>query len=136
MAAAGGIGYLKDLVRRWTGRATTHAQRMAEADLAQHQGLAGRHFSLGSRPVLRWIKGNGRDDAVTRTAIAQATRLFGDKVDYCLCTHDIAPERARDILSWSLLPVEWGPIGPDDNPALAELLAAADCPPEHFGFWW
>lgn len=55
-------------------------------------------FGLGSRPVIRWIKGDGLDDPVTRTAIAQATRLFGAELDYCLSTHGLAASRVRKIL--------------------------------------
>ena len=60
-----------------------------------------RPFELGSRPVIRWIKGDGLDDSVTRTAIAQATRLFGDSVDYCLCTAGLTASRVRRILAWA-----------------------------------
>lgn len=95
-----------------------------------------RRFSDGRRPVIRWIKGDGLDDAVTRAAIGQATRLFGDEVDYCLCTNAIDAARARDILSWAVRPVEWWPLSRDDNPRLGLLLERAGCPPEHYGYWW
>jgi len=98
--------------------------------------LAGRPFSRGTRPVIRWIKGDGLDDPVTRAALGQATRLFGNSVDYCLCTNGIGAARARSILEWASQPVEWWPLSPDDNPALAGALMAAGCPPEHFGYWW
>src|SRR5258708_1546105 len=84
-----------------------------------------RPFAGGTRPVIRWIKGDGLDDQVTRSAIAQATRLFGDKVDYCLCTSGISPARAREVLAWAHQPVEWWPVGPEDNPKLASVLMAA-----------
>ena len=95
-----------------------------------------RAFQRGNRPVIRWIKGDGLDDEVTRAAIAQATRLFGDEVDYCLVTQGITPERARDILAWADQSVEWWPITESDNPELAQLLKQAGCPKEDFGFWW
>jgi len=91
---------------------------------------------MGSRPVIRWIKGDGLDDAVTRAAIGQATRLFGAQVDYCLCTQGIDAPRARAILEWAAQPVEWRPISEADNPALARYLAEAACLPERFGYWW
>jgi predicted O-methyltransferase YrrM len=94
------------------------------------------HFSLGTRPVIRWIKGNGLDDEVTRAAIAQATRLFGHEVDYCLCTEGIDAHRAREILAWAMRPVEWRPVNENDNPLLAKLLRDAGCLPENFGYWW
>jgi predicted O-methyltransferase YrrM len=117
-------------------KSLTRAQLLAQDDLERCKRLTGRHFSLGSRPVIRWIKGNGLDDVVTRTAIAQATRLFGSLVDYCLCTHDIEPKRARSIMAWSSQPVEWWPLSPDDNPQLAGALTTAGCAPENFGYWW
>ena len=55
------------------------ASELAEVDIAR---ASSRPFSLGTRPVIRWIKGDGRDDEVTRSAIAQATRVFGDRVVY------------------------------------------------------
>jgi hypothetical protein len=96
----------------------------------------GRRFSQGIRPVIRWIKGDGLDDHVTRAAIVQATRLFGDKVDYCLCTNGIDAKRVRSILEWADQPVEWFPVTAADNPALANVLSASGCPPEHYGYWW
>lgn len=129
-------GWLKKFAEQFLRSEMTHAQHLATADLKQYAGLEGRHFSLGNRPVIRWIKGNGLDDAVTRAAIAQATRLFGSSVDYCLCTHDIAPARARHIMSLSAQPVEWWPVSQEDNPPLAAELRSAGCVPEHFGYWW
>jgi len=95
-----------------------------------------RGFERGSRPVIRWIKGDGLDDPVTRTAIAQATRLFGDAVDYCLCTHGLTASRVRKILAWSTQPVEWRPLTPRDNPKLTRILLGAGCDPDRFGYWW
>ncbi len=95
-----------------------------------------RYFSEGSRPVIRWIKGDGLDDVVTRSAIAQATRLFGNSVDYCLCTSGLSAPRVREVLAWADQPVEWWPLEPADNPELAEVLVAAGCDPDHFGYWW
>ena len=97
---------------------------------------AARPFAQGTKPVIRWIKGDGQDDPVTRAAIAQATRLFGDSVDYCLCTAGLPAQRVRHILSWAAQPVDWMPVGPRDNAALASRLMAAGCPPDRFGYWW
>ena len=93
-------------------------------------------FQLGTRPVIRWIKGDGLDDDVTRAAISHATRLFGTEVDYCLVTQGIGPDRVRRILSWAEQSVEWWPITEDDNPQLANALKQAGCPKEDFGYWW
>lgn len=112
-------------LRRW--RAGTRAAAVAPPT---------RCFAQGTRPVLRWIKGDGLDDAVTRSAIAQATRLFGDSVDYCLCTAGLAAPRVRDVLAWATRPVEWWPLSPEDNPVLARLLADAGCAPARYGYWW
>jgi len=118
----------------WAGQ---HARLSRwKAQLAAHVERIPRPFSRGRRPVIRWIKGDGKDDAVTRSALAGATRLFGDTVDYCLCTVDIPAARAREILAWAAQPVEWWPLTPDDNPKLAAVLRAAGCPPEKFGYWW
>jgi predicted O-methyltransferase YrrM len=113
--------------------------RSAEVALEDEKVIAQlkqRRFSCGTRPVIRWIKGDGLDDVVTRTAIAQATRLFGTTVDYCLCTNSLEADRVRSILAWAVQPVEWWPLSPGDNPALAAVLEAAGCPPEHYGYWW
>jgi hypothetical protein len=114
----------------------TRAEEVAWADIARGAGPRYRPFSNGPRPVIRWIKADGRDDEVTRAAIATATRLFGRDVDYCLCTVGLDPERVRRILAWARAPVEWWPVGPDDNPRLAALLAAAGASPAQFGYWW
>jgi tetratricopeptide (TPR) repeat protein len=111
----------------------SRASLLAETDLANE---ARRPFALGSRPVIRWIKGDGLDDDVTRSAIAQATRLFGGSVDYCLCTAGISPARARSVLAWAEHPVEWWPLTPQDNPPLAAALMAAGCYSDRFGYWW
>jgi hypothetical protein len=116
--------------------AETRAVQFAREDDAEAQATTGRRFSQGTRPVIRWVKGDGRDDAITRAAIGQATRLFGDKVDYCLCTNGISAARARLILEWATQPVEWWPVTPEDNAALAKALAEAGCAPERFGYWW
>ncbi len=73
---------------------------------------------------------------MTRSAIAHATRLFGNRVDYCLCTSGLDGPRAREVLAWADQPVEWWPLEPADNPELAEVLLAAGCDPDHFGYWW
>lgn len=113
----------------------SHAERIAhEDDAAFRRGI--RQFSQGQRPVIRWIKGDGLDDVVTRAAIGQATRLFGSAVDYCLCTAGLDATRVRDILAWAVRPVEWWPLSPSDNPVLADLLEKAGCPPDAYGYWW
>ena len=62
--------------------------------------------------------------------------MFGDRVDYCLCTHAIGARRARAILAASSQPVEWWPLSESDNAPLAVCLRAAGCPPARFGYWW
>lgn len=76
------------------------------------------------------------DDRIARSAIAQATRLFGKSVDYCLCTVDHDETRVRRLLEYSARPVEWWTVTSADHPQLAEALQAAGCPPEKFGRWW
>jgi predicted O-methyltransferase YrrM len=93
-------------------------------------------FQSGNKPVIRWVKGDGLDDPVTKVAIAQATRIFGSAVDYCLCTNGITADRVRDILSWATEPVEWWQADAEDNPGLKELLANSDCFPDRYGYWW
>lgn len=98
--------------------------------------LPPRLFSYGKRPVIRWVKGDGKDDMVTRSAIGQATKLFGDSVDYCLCTNNISSSRARNILAWATQPVELMQVTAKDNPQLAHELKIAGCEPEAYGYWW
>jgi hypothetical protein len=98
-----------------------------------------RRFSEGTRPVIRWIKGDGRDDNVTSTAIAVATRLFGSQVDYVLTTTpeiNINATRVRKILEFAVEPVEWWPVTSKDNPELARVLNEANCTEQLFGYWW
>ncbi len=90
----------------------TKANFLAKEDEVMAKSIDVPRFSLGTRPVIRWIKGDGLDDAVTRAAIAQATRIFGSEVDYCLCTVGISAFRARTILEWAAQPVEWWPMTP------------------------
>jgi hypothetical protein len=111
----------------------SRASRLAETDLAKKTR---RPFTLGTRPVIRWIKGDGLDDEITRSAIGQATRLFGASVDYCLCTAGISPARVRAVLAWAEQPVEWWPLTPEDNPVLTAALMAAGCYSDRFGYWW
>src|SRR5262245_7449444 len=111
----------------------SRASQLAETDPAK---AVERPFALGKRPVIRWIKGDGLDDEVTRSAIAQATRLFGSAVDYCLCTAEISPARARAVLAWADQPVEWRPLTPHDNLPLAAALMAKGCYSDRFGYWW
>jgi hypothetical protein len=106
------------------------------SDVAALQARSSSAFRSCNRPVIRWIKSNGLDDVVTRSAIAQANELFGDTVDYCLCTAGLPADRVRDILAWATEPVEWWPLSPADNPELAAILLEAGCRPEHFGRWW
>ena len=82
------------------------------------------------------MKGDGLDDEVTRSAIAQATRLFGDTVDYCLAINNIDVDRARRVVEWAAQPVHIWSQAPEDNPPLADALDLAGCPPERFGYWW
>lgn len=105
-----------------------------EGPISQSEGE--KSFSEGRRPVIRWIKGDGLDDPVTKTAIAQATRLFGDSVDYCLCTNGLSASRVRSLLSWAAAPVEWMPLTPQSNGELAGALTSAGCQAERFGYWW
>ena len=112
------------------------SEQVAFEDNFIEKNTSGRRFSLGTKPVIRWIKGNGLDDQVTKAAIGQATRLFGSSVDFCLCTNEIDAARVRNILEWATQPVEWWPVNELDNPKLVEVLIKADCPPEYFGYWW
>jgi hypothetical protein len=114
----------------------TRAQLVASVDDEAAKHRTGRPFAQGARPVLRWTKGDGHDDDVTRAAIGQATRLFGDRVDYCLCTNGIDASRVRRILEWAEQPVEWWAVSEAENPTLAAALGAAGCCPERFGYWW
>jgi predicted O-methyltransferase YrrM len=110
--------------------------RLANDDARMRASHIGHPFSLGNRPVIRWIKGDGLDDEITKTALATASALFGDRVDYCLCTHTIGAKRARAILAASSQPVEWWPLSELDNAPLADRLRAAGCAPAKFGYWW
>lgn len=112
----------------------TRAQQFVRDDIAA--AATGRPFSHGGRPVMRWVKGDGLDDDVTRAALLAATRQFGSAVDYCLCTNGLDAARVRDILSWAEQPVEWWPLTPEDNPELTQLLTAAGAEPTAFGYWW
>ena len=129
---------IRELMRRTVQLGTTPSRAILLAQEDDRMAAASPHqrFSLGKRPVIRWIKGDGLDDAITRAAIGQASRLFGDKVDYCVCTNGIKAERIRSILEWAVAPVEWRPLLSQDNPSLAQSLTAAGCPPEHYGYWW
>src|ERR1700730_14688259 len=111
----------------------SRASQLAETDPAKE---VRRPFTLGHRPVIRWIKGDGLDDEVTRSAIAQATRLFGSSVDYCLCTAGISPARARAVLAWAEQPVEWWPLTPQDNSPLAAALMEGRGYSHRFCYLW
>lgn len=114
----------------------TRAMAMAKEDERIIAECAGRYFSRGSRPVIRWFKNDEPDDAITRAAIGQATRLLGSGVDYCLCTYGIDASRVRLILEWADQPVEWWPVSQQDNPQLARLFSDAGSPPGRYGHWW
>jgi len=114
---------------------SSQATLLARRDIAV-SCMGKRPFCEGFRPVIRWVKGNGLDDEVTRTALGMATRLFGSQVDYCLCTNGMPAERVRRILSAASQPVEWWRQSPGDHPGLARRLKKAGCPPERFGYWW
>lgn len=109
---------------------------IAAEDMQTNAIWNGRRFSQGKKPVIRWIKGDGLDDLITRAAIGQATQLFGSEVDYCICTQGIDANRVRNILGWSSQPVEWWPVSEEDNPQLAQFLNDAGCEPNNFGYWW
>lgn len=112
------------------------SERLAIEDRLRGLEPGGNRFGSGTRPVIRWIKADGLDDVVTKAAIAQATRIFGDQVDYCLCTVGLQADRVRDVLSWANRPVEWLPLTSESNLQLAQILVEAGCPPEAFGYWW
>jgi len=112
------------------------ATLIEENDLNPGNNYSGNRFSKGTRPVIRWIKGDGLDDLVTRAAIGQATRIFGNQVDYCLCTQGLDAARVRNILEWAAQPVEWWPVNENDNRQLADFLLNAGCSIENFGYWW
>ena len=128
--------HLGRLVKGTKAGRQTRAAKEAEEDARAAIKCLGRFFSNSHRPVIRWIKGDGLDDAITRAAIGQATRLFGSEVDYCLCTNGIDASRVRTIMEWANQPVEWWPVSDQDNPQLARLLTEVGCPPEHYGYWW
>jgi len=88
-------------VQRFVGQRLVRVRRAVPVHEARHALAARDRFRRTTRPVIRWIKGDGRDDAVTRAALGQATREFGDAVDYCLCTVDISRSRVADVAAWA-----------------------------------
>ena len=94
------------------------------------------HFRKSIRPLIRWVKGEGLDDKITKASIAIATKLFGDDVDYCLCTNNLNSRRVREILSLSSQPVCWMPLGSRENIELSSILTKAGCSENNFGYWW
>ena len=94
------------------------------------------HFRKSIRPLIRWVKGEGLDDKITKASIAIATKLFGDEVDYCLCTNNLNSRRVREILSLSSQPVCWLPLSSRDNSELSSILTKAGCSENNFGYWW
>jgi hypothetical protein len=123
-------------VRRSVGQRLVRTRRGVPAQEVRHALGARDRFRRSRRPVLRWIKGDGRDDAVTRAALAQATRLFGASVDYCLCTVDLSRRRAAAVAAWATQPVHWWPVRARDHAGLASALRRAGCPRDDFGYWW
>jgi predicted O-methyltransferase YrrM len=113
------------------------SQTLAEEDRQIGSQLQRRRFSHQTRPVIRWIKKEAQDDHLVRASIAQATKLFGSSVDYCLCTTEmIDPMRARAILAWSEQPVEWWQVSSADNQVLDQYLTQRGYRSEDFGDWW
>jgi predicted O-methyltransferase YrrM len=117
-------------------RLRTRQWRAPAAAWPRGRSAADEGFARSRRPLIRWVKGDGLDDDVTRSAIAQATRLFGDDVDYCLQVNGIDMTRARRVVEWAAQPVHIWRQSPDDNRPLAEALDLAGCPVERFGYWW
>lgn len=115
----------------------SRAASIASMEEQMLESLNGRSlFSVGNRPVIRWIKGEGMDDEVTRSAIGQATRIFGNEVDYCICTNHLEADRVRYILELAVCPVEWIKLTAEHNHILAHHIIKADCTPDNFGYWW
>jgi hypothetical protein len=114
--------------------------RHLKEDATPYLGAKGNFLdeisSSETRPLIRWAKGDGKDDIVTRSAIAQATRLFGDSVDYCIAINNISVARARKVIEWSAQPVQILVQSPALNPELARFLQEAACPPWKYGYWW
>jgi SAM-dependent methyltransferase len=100
------------------------------------RSAADERFMDSRRPLIRWVKGDGLDDDVTRSAIAQATRLFGGDVDYCLQVNGLDMARARRVVELAVQPVHIWRQSPEDNRPLSTALDLAGCPVERFGYWW
>lgn len=120
--------------------AISRAKEMMAADDQQDAILRAngrRPFSLGTKPVIRWIKGAGKDDAVIRAALGQATRLFGPAVDYCVVVAEgLSTARVRTIMEWAVQPVEYWRMDPEiDNPRLARALTLAKTQLQNYGYW-
>lgn len=126
-------------VRRALRRRTLAGTRTTsphELQVPRGRSVADHAFARSDRPLIHWVKGDGLDDDVTRSAVAQATRLFGDTVDYCVVVNHIDMARARRVVEWAVQPVHIWCQAPEDNPPLAEALYLAGCPAEHYGYWW
>lgn len=123
-------------MQRFVGQRLVRVRRAVPVHEARHALAARDRFRRTTRPVIRWIKGDGRDDAVTRAALGQATREFGDAVDYCLCTVDISRSRVADVAAWATQPVHWWPVRARDHAGLATALRRAGCSRDNFGYWW
>lgn len=127
---------MRRAAKRWALNRARRWRHGLPAREWRHDPRRSTPFRESTRPVIRWIKGDGRDDDVTRAALAQATRLFGDEVDYCVCSVDVSVARIQAVTAWASEPVAWFPVGPRANPRLARLLRAAGCHRDHFGYWW
>ncbi len=119
--------------RAWRG---AHATTVLALQVPRGRSPVDERFARAERPLIHWVKGDGLDDDVTRSAIAQATRLFGDAVDYALAVNNIDMPRARRVVEWATQPVHIWRQAPEDNPSLAEALNLAGCPLGRFGYWW
>jgi len=83
-----------------------------------------RSFSVEGREVMRWFMDANHDEAIIRSAIAQATRQFGETVDYCICTAGISASRIRAILAGASQPVDWQPTNRSEVIPPASALAS------------
>jgi len=119
--------------RAWRGAQATPVLAL---QVPRGRSSVDERFARSDRPLIHWVKGDGLDDDVTRSAIAQATRLFGNAVDYALAVNNVDTARARRVVEWATQPVHIWCQAPEDNPPLSETLNLAGCPPERFGYWW
>jgi lipopolysaccharide biosynthesis glycosyltransferase len=92
----------------------------------RESSFGAQSFSLEGRTVMRWFMDVDHDEAIVRSAIAQATRLLGETVDYCICTVGISASRIRAILAWASQPVEWQRANRSDNFQIASALVSKE----------